>query len=84
MPSGRTLVPDCALGRPNGHWLSRLPAKAKSWKFRQRLCAYLQNCTEAQAMRDFYAENPVRTEFSGFFDSFEDARDTGLVKRKAI
>ena len=26
---------------PNSHWLSRLPAKVKSWKYRQKAVAYL-------------------------------------------
>lgn len=26
---------------PNGHWLSRLPAKTKSWKYRSALVEYL-------------------------------------------
>ena len=31
---------------PNSHWLSRLPAKAKSWKFRQQLVAHLSKAKE--------------------------------------
>ena len=31
---------------PNSHWLSRLPAKAKSWKFRQQLVVYLGKARE--------------------------------------
>jgi hypothetical protein len=27
---------------PNSHWLSRLPAKAKPWRYRRRAAAYLQ------------------------------------------
>jgi hypothetical protein len=26
---------------PNGHWLSRLPATAKPWRYRERLVPYL-------------------------------------------
>jgi hypothetical protein len=27
---------------PNGHWLSRLPRKTKSWRYRERAVAYMQ------------------------------------------
>ena len=27
---------------PNSHWLSRLPAKVKAWKYRQKAVAYLR------------------------------------------
>jgi len=33
---------------PNGHWLSRLPAKTKSWKYREKAVAYLND-----ALADF-------------------------------
>ncbi|MGB5811714.1 MAG: hypothetical protein WBG86_14350, partial [Polyangiales bacterium] len=29
---------------PNSHWLSRLPAKTKSWKYREPAVAYLGRC----------------------------------------
>ena len=74
LPSGRSLASECALGRPNGHWLSRLPAKAKSWKFRQRLCKYLEGLPEAEALREFYSENPIKFEFPEHYDSFFDAQ----------
>jgi hypothetical protein len=28
---------------PNSHWLSRLPAKVKAWKHREKLCGYLRS-----------------------------------------
>ena len=74
LPSGRSLVPDCAIGRPNRHWLSRLPAKAKSWKMRQRLCRYLTQCRETADFRAFYQKTPVQYTFPGFYDSFLDAQ----------
>lgn len=70
LPSGRSLTQQCVIGRPNRHWLSRLPAKAKSWKFRQRLCAYLTTLPEAQALRDFYAQTPIRFEFPQVYETF--------------
>lgn len=73
LPSGRSLAPECALGRPNRHWLSRLPTKAKPWKFRQRLCKYLETLPEAEALREFYSENPIRFEFPEYFDNFFEA-----------
>ena len=27
---------------PNGHWLSRLPAKVKAWRYREKAVQYLQ------------------------------------------
>ena len=37
LPSGRALVASRAIGRPNNHWLSRLPGRAKPLKFRLAL-----------------------------------------------
>lgn len=73
LPSGRSLVPDQAVGRPNGHWLSRLPARAKPWKFRQRLCRHLQMLPEAARFRRFYGDHPVQFRFDGYYDSLAEA-----------
>jgi hypothetical protein len=32
---------------PNGHWLSRLPAKVTAWKYRERAAAYLREAGAA-------------------------------------
>ena len=32
---------------PNAHWLSRLPARTKSWKYRQKAVAYLNEALAA-------------------------------------
>lgn len=74
LPSGRSLTAECAVGRPNGHWLSRLPAKAKSWKFRQRLCKFLVTCPEASSMREFYSQTPIVFEFPEHYASFAEAQ----------
>jgi len=52
MPSGRAFDGRTPVGRPNGSWLSRLPSKAKTPKFRRRFLAYLTRDT--RAMRDYW------------------------------
>lgn len=74
MPSGRSLVPECAVGRPNGHWLSRLPSKAKPWRFRQALLTYLARAKPVAEFRAFYKDvQPVQIPDT-VFDSFEEAQ----------
>lgn len=73
LPSGRALVPDQSIGRPNNHWLLRLPAQAKPNKFRQRLCAYLRAAPEVTEFRKFYQANPVQFDFPGYFQSASEA-----------
>ena len=42
LPTTRSLSARRPGGRgPNSHWLSRLPAKAKPWRYRQRAVRYL-------------------------------------------
>jgi hypothetical protein len=74
LPSGYSLVPDCAIGRPSRHWLARLPKQAKSWKFRKALCDFLRANTTVQAFRAFYERNPVKFHFEGVDDSYTAAR----------
>ncbi|GLK56145.1 hypothetical protein JOD31_001061 [Methylopila capsulata] len=74
LPSGHALVSGRAVGRPNNHWLSRLPKKAKPWKFREAICRYLEEVPEVREFRSFYAENPIRMQFEGMFDTSSDAR----------
>lgn len=51
LPTTRRLSADRGAGSgPNRHWLSRLPARAKSAKFRRDLVAYLR-----RASRDYAA-----------------------------
>lgn len=73
LPSGRSLTPNCAIGRPKNHWLTRLPSKAKSLKFRKRIFSYLSECHASAEFRDFYKQDPVITEFPGFYDTREEA-----------
>ena len=74
LPSGFSLLPgQQRVGRPNNHWLSRLPAKAKRWKFRQQLCDFLRNNPQALQFRNFYAANVVQTEFEGVYRSLHGA-----------
>lgn len=81
LPSGRALAPECAIGRPNGHWLSRLPAKAKPMKFRSRVCAYLSACPEAEELRQFYKSQPIQFHYPGVFDSFFEAHQASFHRR---
>lgn len=74
LPSGYRLIKvDNYIGRPNAHWLSRLPAKAKPWKHRQALCSYLTNHKTVQEFRVFYQNSPVKTDFrdEGIYDYSE-------------
>lgn len=73
LPSGHSLVPGVRLGRPNSHWLSRLPSKAKSLKFRKRLCGFLMSSKDVKKFREFYAHNPVEYDFPHVFSSYWDA-----------
>ncbi len=66
LPSGHGLVPGWKVGRPVTHWLSRLPGKAKPWKFRQRLCTWLSAHPVVAAFRRFYEGQPVIYVFAGF------------------
>jgi len=70
LPSGRSLVPDCAIGRPNQHWLSRLPKEAKPWKFRQAICKYLSECKTVKEFRAFYQQRPIQFKFEGVCASY--------------
>ena len=69
LPSGSSLVPGFARGRPNRHWLSRLPKEAKPWKFRRAICAWLPQQAAVREFREFYRAQPVRTVFEGVFSS---------------
>lgn len=80
LPSGRSLEPDCAIGRPNRHWLARLPKKSKSLKFRERLSGYLKRCDSAAEFRDFYEGDPVKFVFDGFYDNIPSAREAESTK----
>jgi hypothetical protein len=73
LPSGWALVPGWAYGRPNRHWLSRLPKHTKTWKYRQAVCKYLRENKIVQEFRDFYEEQPIKFEFEGIY-SYHDAR----------
>ncbi|KAB7614483.1 hypothetical protein F9L33_07535 [Amylibacter sp. SFDW26] len=73
LPSGNRLIKGRKLGRPNNHWLSRLPKKTKPWAFRQKLCKYLETAPQASEFREFYTSHPVRLKFDGYYDSFYDA-----------
>ncbi len=73
LPSGHALVAGVAVGRPNGHWLSRLPRRAKPLKFRLALCRYLREAPEVAAFREFYSGTPLRFAFDGFHESFQGA-----------
>jgi hypothetical protein len=80
LPSGRSLVPDCAIGRPKRHWLAKLPKEAKPWKFRSAICKFLAENEDVKRFRDFYASNPPRFEFEGVFDAYVDANVAARLK----
>lgn len=69
LPSGGSLVPGWRLGRPNAHWLSRLPKAAKPWRFRRAICAWLPEQEAVRDFREFYRANPVQTLFVGVHSS---------------
>ncbi|MHA3914140.1 hypothetical protein [Halovulum sp. GXIMD14793] len=73
LPSGQSLIAGCPLGRPNRHWLSRLPKKAKPLKFRQAVCRYLKDHSDVARFRDFYSGAPIKFEFDGFYSTRNDA-----------
>lgn len=70
MPSGYSLLPGQKIGRPSRHWLSRLPKEAKSWKFRQAVCRFLRENKVVGKFRDFYADQPLKEEFEGVYNSY--------------
>ena len=71
LPSGSTLIKGRRLGRPNNHWLSRLPKKTKPLKFRKAICDYLGKAEGIITFREFYEADPVETTFEGVFDYIE-------------
>ncbi len=74
LPSGWSLVRGQRWGRPNNHWLSRLPKAAKSWKFRQAICKYLQEAETVKLFRQCYASQPLRLNIEGVYNSYEEAQ----------
>ena len=74
MPSGGSLLCGQRLGRPNRHWLSRLPAKAKPKKFRTALIQFLHKNREVAKFREFYRRTPPVYLVPGLFDSFDEAK----------
>lgn len=73
LPSGCSLDPRFRLGRPNNHWLSRLPAKAKSHKYREKLIAYLGGAAPVQEFLTFYDHPPLCYEYKGYFLTYPEA-----------
>jgi len=50
LPTSRRLAEGSGSG-PNSHWLSRLPARVKPWRYRERAVRYLRS-----ALDDFEAQ----------------------------
>jgi hypothetical protein len=74
LPSGGSLIEGrISLGRPNKHWLSRLPKQTKPWNFRQKLLKFLETDPKVSEFREFYTFQPIELKFDGYFDSFYDA-----------
>jgi hypothetical protein len=84
LPSGGSLVPAHAIGRPKNHWLARLPKEAKSWKYRQALCNYLSDNKTVKEFRAYYKDRPVVFEFDGVFDSYLDAKWSHTKTRATV
>jgi hypothetical protein len=51
--------------RPNQNWFSRLPAKAKSAKWRPVFQAYVKQSKDVQAFRAFYERDPLNWAWEG-------------------
>ncbi|WP_253958299.1 hypothetical protein [Rhizobium sp. WYJ-E13] len=81
LPSGWALVPGRPLGRPSNHWLSRLPKEAKSWKFRQAICKFLQEADTVKRFRNRYASQPVKLHFDGVYNNYYNARSWPADRR---
>lgn len=70
LPSGPSLLEGWPFpGRPNAHWLSRLPKRAKPWKYRQAICRYLSQSPDVKCFLAFYENEPVKFEFEYVFDT---------------
>lgn len=81
LPSGESLVKGHRLGRPNNHWLSRLPAKAKSRKFRLGVLKFIDQNQTVKEFYNFYANKELALKVPGLFDSYQDAqRARGIYK----
>lgn len=82
LPSGFKLTGrHHSVGRPPGHWLTKLPAKTKSARFRRKLCDWLQQCESIREFQAFYAADPVRLEFEGLIETRE---ELNRAYRKAL
>lgn len=74
LPSGHRLVKGRrSLGRPNTHWLSRLPAKAKAGKFRKQVIAFLEDNKACKEFREFYVGKTLNFEAPGLYQSYFEA-----------
>lgn len=82
LPSGNRLISGLPYGRPNRHWLSRLPKKAKSWKIRSALGDYLSASPDVEAFRHFYRSFSPEQERRGFHRSFYEAINARQTDRK--
>lgn len=74
LPSGWRLLKGWHIGRPNSHWLSRLPKEAKPWKFRHAVCKFLRENETVGEFRRFYEAQPVQLAFDGVYDHHSKAR----------
>ena len=73
LPSGPSLLKGQKFGRPNKHWLSRLPAKAKSLKFRQAICKWLGANSDVENFRQYYRDRPLQRKYEGVYSSSDEA-----------
>ncbi|MBW6420669.1 hypothetical protein KX729_04375 [Rhizobium sp. XQZ8] len=74
LPSGWRLLKGWPKGRPNGHWLSRLPKEAKPWNFRQAICKFLRENETVREFRQFYVAQPVKFSFEGIHNTWHEAQ----------
>lgn len=74
LPSGWRLLKGLPRGRPNNHWLSRLPREAKPWKFRQAVCKFIRENETVEEFLRFYQTQPVQLSFEGIYDNHYEAR----------
>ncbi len=74
LPSGGSLVKGQRLGRPNNHWLSRLPAKIKTRKFRVGLLKFIESNKVVNEFYEFYSSRELALDVPDLFNTYDEAQ----------